>query len=99
MVAPFSPFQSTHAERRRCLRRLARCLRCFHSPTIAVPVQTSAQGKPQLLGATSRHFQNRKKKRANMLVCFSLFQHAVSFFGGVYLCPNTPCLPVCGANG
>ena len=65
------------------------------TPTIAVPIQTSAQGKPQLLGATSRHFQNRKKKSANMLVvCFSLFQHAVNFLGGVYLC-----LPVCGANG
>ena len=56
--------------------------------------------KTSIVRGNHKTFPTQEKEKCKCVnLFFSVFQHAVNFFGGVYLCPNTPCLPVCGANG
>ena len=55
--------------------------------------------KTTIVRGNLKTFPKQEKEKCKCISLFLMFQHAVNFFGGVYLCPNTPCLPVCGANG
>ena len=55
--------------------------------------------KTTIVRGNLKTFPKQEKEKCKYVSLFLMFQHAVNFFGGVYLCPNTPCLPVCGANG